>query len=276
MNFPVKCSRVVFQSGRATRLGQIFHAEYIHHGRGVPLEPLRIFGQYALVYVLGEGAAYLKQGDQPLRTCGQGDLIFVYPDVPLSYGPQRGSKWSEFYVSFGGPIFDLWRRAGFLDPAKSLRHLPRIRRWLPRLEAVADPTLPDSPRGMLQRICRLQQFLVDISEDALPAGDAHPWIEAAQRELVEHPTTPPEAIARGLGLSYDTFRKEFARVAGLPPAKYRQQRLMDQARWLVTERRLNNKQIAETLGFCDEFHFSRRFRQVTGQSPRAFRTHAQG
>ena len=40
---------------------------------------------------------------------------------------------------------------------------------------------------------------------------------------------------------------------------------------LMTERNLNNKEIAETLGFYDEFHFSRRFHQITGQSPRQFR-----
>jgi AraC-like DNA-binding protein len=37
------------------------------------------------------------------------------------------------------------------------------------------------------------------------------------------------------------------------------------------EERLPNKEIADRLGYCDEFHFSRRFRQVTGQTPRAVR-----
>ena len=32
-----------------------------------------------------------------------------------------------------------------------------------------------------------------------------------------------------------------------------------------------NKQLAEMLGFYDEFHFSRRFHQITGQSTREFR-----
>lgn len=35
---------------------------------------------------------------------------------------------------------------------------------------------------------------------------------------------------------------------------------------------LSDKQIAAELGFCDEFHFSRRFKQITGRSPRAFRS----
>jgi len=78
-------------------------------------------------------------------------------------------------------------------------------------------------------------------------------------------------IARALGLSYETFRKEFARETGQPPARYRLHRLIEQARLLIAGRNLSNKQIAETLGFYDEFHFSRHFRQVSGQSPREFR-----
>jgi AraC-like DNA-binding protein len=89
--------------------------------------------------------------------------------------------------------------------------------------------------------------------------------------LVARPRLSPVAIARSFGLSYETFRKEFARRAGQPPARYRLHRRIEQARILMKERNLSNKQIAETLGFCDEFHFSRRFHQVTGQNTRAFR-----
>jgi AraC family transcriptional activator of pobA len=37
--------------------------------------------------------------------------------------------------------------------------------------------------------------------------------------------------------------------------------------------RMTNAQIATRLGFSDEFHFSRRFRQLRGQSPSEFRKH---
>jgi len=39
----------------------------------------------------------------------------------------------------------------------------------------------------------------------------------------------------------------------------------------MQNRSLKDRQIAESLGFCDEFYFSRRFKAVTGQSPRQFR-----
>jgi AraC-like DNA-binding protein len=147
--------------------------------------------------------------------------------------------------------------------------LPRIRRWLPQLEDTAGPGLPATVEGMLRRVCRLQKFLSDIVET--PEPHAVSWLESSMDILATRPDLSPATIARSLGLSYETFRKEFARHTGQPPARYRLHRLIEQARVLISERNLSNKQIAETLGFYDEFHFSRHFRHITGGSTRDFR-----
>ena len=43
---------------------------------------------------------------------------------------------------------------------------------------------------------------------------------------------------------------------------------MDRACELMQNRTLKDRQIAGVTGRCDEFYFSRRFKSVTGQSPR--------
>ena len=268
MAYSVRRSRLVLQSDISSKLGRVSLSGYIRHGRGLPFTHLRTLGSYALVYLL-EGSGRLKSGNLPLMPCRAGDLLFVYPEIPHAYGPGPREIWSEFYLVFDGPIFDFWRRQGLLQPQQPIRHLHHIRRWLPQLENAAGPGLPVTVEGMLRRACRLQKFLSDIVEEPEP----HPvhWLESAMDILATRADLSPATIARSLGLSYETFRKEFAQRTGQPPARYRLHRLIEQARVLITERNLSNKQIAETLGFYDEFHFSRRFRQVTGRSTRAFR-----
>jgi AraC-like DNA-binding protein len=263
-------SRLVLQTSVRSPLGQVSLAGVIRNGRGLPFQRLRTFGRYALVFLL-EGGGRMKAGSLPLLKLRVGDLLFVYPEIPHTYGPGPGETWSEFYVVFDGPAFDLWRRAGLLQPGHPVQHLGNARRWLPRLEAIVDPRLPDTPEGMLRRVCRLQEFLADIARRPAPQPQRLPWLDHAARQLLAAPPVPVPAVARALGLSYETFRKEFARETGLPPARFRLHRLIEQARLLITERHLTNKQVAETLGFYDEFHFSRHFRRVTGQSPRTFR-----
>lgn len=75
------------------------------------------------------------------------------------------------------------------------------------------------------------------------------------------------AAARAAGLSYESFRKKFRALFGESPQAWSNRRTIERARKLIYEERLGNKEIADRLGFCDEFHFSKRFRQVTGQTP---------
>jgi AraC-like DNA-binding protein len=267
----VRRSRLLLQSSMVCGLGSVSIAGYGRNSRGIPLTQMRTYGKYALVYLVN-GSGRMRSGRLPTIPCRAGDLLFIYPEIPHGYGPGPGETWSEFYLVFNGAVFDLWRRQGLLNPEEPVRHLPTVSRWLPQMEAVADPRLPDNEEGMLRRVCRLQKFLSDVMKKPLaPTRDRVPWLAAARRDLMEKPDAPPEAIAGALGLSYETFRKLFVRHTGYSPIRYRTIKLIEQAQVLMTERNLSNKEIAETLGFYDEFHFSRRFHQITGASTRNFR-----
>lgn len=267
----VSRSRLVLQSSIESKLGGVSLAGYIRDGRGIPLTRMRTYlDNFALVYLL-EGSGRMKVGNLPILKCRAGDLLFIHPDTPHGYGPASGENWSEFYIVIHGPAIDLWRKTGLLNPQFPIQRLRHIRRWLPQLEAIVSPNLPDTVKGMLQRICLLQKFLADITEEVKPPSNAISWLEPAMDLLATRQSMPPAAIARSIGLSYRTFRKEFSNRVGMPPGRYRLVRLIEQAKELMTERNLSNKQIAETLGFCDEFHFSRRFRKIAGKSPRTYR-----
>lgn len=76
---------------------------------------MRVLGSYALVYVVGGGGEY-SDARGTRRQVSEGDLIWVFPDIPHAYGPARGGRWDEIYLVFDGPVFDLWRQRGLLDP----------------------------------------------------------------------------------------------------------------------------------------------------------------
>jgi AraC-like DNA-binding protein len=62
------------------------------------------------------------------------------------------------------------------------------------------------------------------------------------------------------------------KLTGASPASYRMKRTIDRACELMQQQKLTNKEISTRLGFSDEFHFSRRFKQFTGLAPREFRS----
>lgn len=134
-----------------------------------------------------------------------------------------------------------------------------------------------------KRIRKLANFgALDLPEDPKPAEIAEwEYPKAAPQAAIEEPSTiisTPKAERKAVGkhieignlppedrfLALDSERKHFVDAV----KKYRLIRRIDRACELMQQGRLTDRQIAECLGFCDEFYFSRRFKQNTGKSPR--------
>lgn len=265
-----------FRNGVHTPLGQITQTGLALNSGGVTDVPMRVLGAYAIAYVIGgEGQYHDANGLRcPIRP---GDLILVFPEIPHTYGPVRGTRWNEIYYVFDGPVFDMWRAGGLLDPAEPVRHLEPIDYWTRRFEAILTASEQSGLTPPLVEICRLQlalsEALVTGRESNGDVAADETWLTAACALLDEDLEEPRDLhqLADRLGMSYDGFRKRFTRLAGMPPGRYRSTRLIDRACELMQLGRLTDRQIAERLGFCDEFYFSRRFKQVVGRSPRQFR-----
>jgi len=265
-------SQVVFRNATSSALGRVTLAGFIRHSAGVA--PFRRYGQYALVYLL-DGSGRYRDTNSNDQAIGPGDLMFIFPKLGHAYGPGRGEHWTEFYLCFDGPVFDLWQTHGLLDPRQPVRHLEPIDAWLKKLEGILSAPRQPGFAPPLVEVCRLQQLLAEILTgagnvagpgDLQWAARACALLEADLERVVNL-----GALAAQLGMSYESLRKRFARVVGQPPARYRTARLIDRACELMQRGQISDKQIAEVLGFCDAFYFSRRFKQVTGQSPRQFR-----
>lgn len=263
---------MTFSHAATSALGRVTEVGAIVDSRGP--DGWRRLGRYALVYTLA-GRARFRDRSGLMCELVPGDALLLFPDVEHAYGPTPGERWSEVYLIFEGPVFDLWRSSGVIDPNDPVRHARPVARWLERIEEVADEPRHASVAGTLAEVCRLQGLLAELwghpggtspraENDGIAAACA--LLEADHDRTVELP-----ALARSLGMSYETFRKTFARQVGLPPARYRLARQIDRACALMRRGDLADKEIAAKLGFCDEFHFSRRFKQVTGLSPSAFR-----
>jgi len=259
-----------------TLLGKISMAGCIRGSAGVSFTSMRILGSYALVYLTDGSGRYQMRGQPPLR-CRAGDLLVIFPEIAHGYGPEAGGRWSEIYVVFEGEVFDLWRRLGILTPERPLLRLLPVGHHAKSLRQLAIGRGDDDPARQLDRVCKLQSFLA-LALARSPGGKRGPeaaawpeWVTASAERMEADVTAPLEAIARGAGLSYESFRKKFRAITGVSPARYRSRILIDLARKMIYEERLSNKELADRLGFCDEFHFSRRFRESTGATPGEFR-----
>lgn len=265
-------SRLLIGQPIDSPIGRVSLAGSLHNSTGVSFSNMRVLGSFALVYLLAGEGRYADARGNDLKVAA-GDLLTVFPEIPHGYGPGKQQHWDEIYIVFDGPVFNLWRSEGLLDDSRPVRRLQPTDYWRPRFEGLTN----DSGQSPLQLLCRLQQFLAEIHDYQVTSArtaDELTWLTRAKSLLEKgHPTQrlDLESVARQMGISYVGFRKKFTRLANDSPAHFHMKSVMNRACDLIRKERPTNRQLAAQLGFADEFHFSKRFRQIVGLSPKQYR-----
>ncbi len=232
---------------------------------------MRVFGQYAIVLVVGGGGYYRDiLGTRQLVRAG--DLIFVFPEVAHSYGPDSNSHWDEIYACFDGEVFDLWRRQNLLNPLKPVVSVKNWRGLGRKMAELLDAERPATQAEHLNQLHRFLSILGEVVPEATPRSEAE-WLAKAKSILQSdlNRVLSGEEVAQRVGLAYQVFRKSFARECGVSPAQFRTQQRIEAAKTLLDSTTMTHGAIARSLGFRDDAHFARRFKDVTAQTPRDYR-----
>lgn len=140
----------------------------------------------------------------------------------------------------------------------------------------SSPALPDRQLALL----RLEEALLiaqkrseGLPEPATPlGGDA--LFSTIREDMLFFPARDHRAasVAARLGVSEATLRRRFRSATGTSLKRFHNELRVRMAMELMeSNRRLTLKELAEHLGFYDQFHFSKTFKTVTGSSPREYR-----
>jgi AraC-like DNA-binding protein len=143
-------------------------------------------------------------------------------------------------------------------PDRAPRRSPHDERLLlhtrPRLDLITDPEIEvpaaGQASGLRPHLLRSVQHYINTHLDCALTN---------------------EVLAAAVGLSASHFCRGFMRSVGTSPHKYVIRLRVGRAQRLLAETDLPLADIALTTGFADQSHFSRRFLQVVGLQPSAFR-----
>jgi len=238
----------------------------------------RVLDAYSLVHLLAGAGTYRDPNGQV--DVKAGDTLVLFPELEHEYGPRNPGDWSEAFVIFYGAAFAGLERDGLIHRQRPVLHAGVRPRFAASFKALIEQhsTAPSSDPH--RTTLELHRLLFDLtSADGGTLADEEAERLAAARARLQRTLDRDidlQALATEFGFGYESFRKRFARAFGVPPARYRLLCRLDRAKTLLSGSDAKLSDIAAAIGFCDEYYLSRKFKQVTGASPRVYRQRLRG
>lgn len=238
---------------------------------GMGLKNMRDLGAYAIVLIIrGGGTFESRYGVEVLQS---GSLILLFPGILHRYCSPPDDPWMEYFIVFKGTLFDAWQERGLISPDRPVIQLDPVEHWSARMQSIIGSP-PIDPTDDLLEALRLQSFLADaIAASGQGKDDGSRWFALA-KEAIQQRLPDPNGVrlaAADLGMGYENFRKKFSQHGGQAPGQFRMEQLMMEAQRRLANSEDNIKEISESLGFCDAYHFSKSFKAESGVSPSQYR-----
>lgn len=269
-----------------------YYPSAAHHYR----KRLQPISQYVLIYCVSGSGWYRLAGKE--HQVAQSQCFVLPPDVPHSYGTTDGASWTIYWLHFGGHHAPIYAE-GMQTPqnirvAANSRIMDRI--------SIFEEMLSTLQRGcgleelryvssllhhFLASMRYLGQFRASHNEvldsiartttpQASPASNdtsgravCQAAIHFMQENIENHITL--QDVVRYTGYSQSHLSALFKSQAHTSPLAYFNRLKIERACQLLTDTDLNINQICHKVGIHDPYYFSRLFKQLTGQSPKAYR-----
>ena len=227
---------------------------------------------YELHYVIAGRASFELHGERV--AVRPGDFFYTRPATMHRMEVPEGEYLLQ-YVAF--VELDADHDADLAEDLRAQLGEGRVRRIGDRYHALfarlSRQSLSDDACQHRAASARMTGFLYDLMIDTHAAPGNHPAIERALDFIGSHVSQAftLDELLEELVLDKSYFIRLFKKNIGLPPMKYAMNLKMSAASDLLRTSSDPLAAVAARVGFDDEYHFAKRFKQWSGMAPGAFR-----
>ncbi len=231
---------------------------------------------YLLIYVArGEGWYSVK--DETFQV-GENSFFVLSHELAVRLGSSLENPWSIYWAYFSGTqapniVFHLMGKNN-VAPRKAKPLVGRIAQFNDILHHLE---LLENMENLVYANSRFYSFLCSFSLTVLSAkkhAKKDGVIQSIEfmREHI-HGTVTLEELAKVAGLSVSHYCALFKKKTMQSPLNLYTSMKIQRACQILQNRNQTIKSIAYSLGFFDQYHFSKVFKQVMGSSPKTFKNH---
>lgn len=230
--------------------------------------PLRKLQFYVFSHIVrGEGIFELPETQMTFRVM-EGQVLSIPPNVVHRFG-QSNSSFHEDVICFTGPKADLLYKNGILKTGiqgSYTRERPLVK--------IIEMSKTITTAKVLTSNLMLLNFINEIN---IMSGNVQNKsnsklelvTEKIRNDLSKWWTV--EEMAEMCGYSSDYFRVIFKEHFSVSPKEYIDQLKIAKAQEFLQDSSMPIGEIAGLLGYHNQFHFSRRFKELIGETPSGYR-----
>jgi AraC family transcriptional regulator, arabinose operon regulatory protein len=212
-------------------------------------------------------------------TASEGDIVLLCPFFPHDYRRAPSARHWDYYWAGFVPLPQWDQLLKWHRPAPGLLHRPanHVENGGQVFDLMVEIHQRQVRPGAHSRLFHQNLFervllLLSEPQSHESARRFDPRIERAMDVIHANlgSRLAVQEVARAAGVSYSRLAHLFAEELGVSVADFIENARMVRAQDLLTTCDLPLKEIAAQVGFADYFHFSRRFKVRTGNSPTAY------
>lgn len=228
------------------------------------------------ILLRGQGDYITEEGK--VIAIEEGDLVQRIPGRVHSTRVEPDGRWLEFFISVGADFYETEEKLGILTDAPVKKGVSKeidiehFRELIRQLKSVGRNELPTMALELQQEILKLFGYGAAAKENEKSNEIYQNACDILSQNLECEMSM--EKLANEMQVGYETFRKEFRRLYGVSPNKYRIAKKMEQARMLL-DSGITIKEIARMVGYEDVYAFSKQFAKTYGIAPGQYRNKQQ-
>lgn len=233
---------------------------------------------YLLVYVAKGEGWYAAKGKT--YAVGENDFFVLSPDVAVRLGSSKQNPWSIYWAFFSGTqaqgVHKHLMGPNSYAPRKAKALVGRVAQFndilhhLELLENIENLVYANS--RFYSFLCSFRLTVLSSKKHAKKDGVIQS-IEYMRENI--HGNVTLRDLAKAAGLSVSHYCALFKKKTMQSPLNLYTSMKVQRACQMLQDRDQTIKSIAYSLGFFDQYHFSKVFKQIMGTSPRHFKIQRQ-
>jgi AraC-like DNA-binding protein len=240
-----------------------------------PVKEGRILQEFQLVYV-ASGEGVFRSGTDSCKV-KPGSVMLVLPGIKHTYFPSQESGWHEYWVGFKGMYFSKLAQENVLSPRHIFFDTGVSGHVLHIFHQILDEVKNQRPYYQMKASACILSLISEVlaREKSRHHASRNEIIVEKSKNLMEENACRSSFSLRDIydefGISASKLNEIFTAHTSMTPYRYYINAKIRMAKSLLEKQDATVKEIAWSLGFEDQYYFSRIFKCKTGFSPSQWR-----